>query len=553
MLPRLIMHRSLFSFALTLTLAFGFAASALADGGAANRCVAVIGTNDLHGVIEPQELHAGGKTLRYGGVLALSGYLERLRQKYGERIVLLDGGDLYQGTIASNLSWGKAIIQAYNTLGYTGSAIGNHEFDFGGGDISDDLLAVIKQRIAEAKFPFLAVNIFEKATHQRIAWPNVQPSMIVDAGGIKVGILGVSTVETPRVTRPQNVATLEFLEPAPFVIAEARKLRSQGAQLVVLVGHLGGSCSKLVDPHDLSSCEPGAELFELIAKLPEGTLDVAVGGHTHAYVAQWVNGVATIEAGARGRSFGWVEACLANEGGIAKAQSKIMTPPTLCLDEWQDGGCRKRKDPVPVRPATFLEGPVVPTTAITQVMKPYIDEVKTTYGKALGVHLAKPLSRDASPGLGEVVCHAVANAAQAGICVQNKGGVRADLPAGELTYGQVFEVLPFDNKVAVLQLTAKELQEFVELLFKRRDGNVPFIHGLTVQVQKEGLVLLQADGSPLKEGARYKVATSDFLAQGGEGLDEVFKAVAPSDLTILSVDMREALIAYLKSHHPAKR
>ena len=97
----------------------------------APRCVTIAGTNDLHGAITPQHLKQFDKTLRWGGVLAQSGYVQRLRDVYGDRLLLLDGGDLFQGTMVSNLSRGEAVITAYNEMGYTASAIGNHEFDYG--------------------------------------------------------------------------------------------------------------------------------------------------------------------------------------------------------------------------------------------------------------------------------------------------------------------------------------------------------------------------------------------------------------------------------------
>ncbi len=516
-------------------------------------CVTIIGTNDLHGVVEPQVLTVGDKQLRYGGMLALSGYLQTLRRRYGERLVLVDGGDLYQGTLISNLSEGRAIIAGYNILGYAASAIGNHEFDFGAGEAGgNDKLAVVKQRIAEAKFPFLALNVFERATHRRVEWKNTRPSVLRDAGGMKVGILGVSTIETPKVTRTENVTSLEFVDPVPHVIAGARQLRAEGARLVVLIGHVGGKCSDLVDPHDLSSCEPGAELFDLIERLPAGTIDVAVGGHTHAYVAQWVRGVATIEAGARGRSLGWVDACLGQNGRIDPKASKIYRPVTLCLDEWADGGCNARKNPPATRPATFFDQPVVPDPKLTEALSPYFAKVEKTNRAPLGVKLPGPLYRDeGSPGLGEVLCEATAKAASAPISIQNRGGLRADLPAGELTFGQVFEVLPFDNHVAVMEISGAELTKLVEHLAKRRSGVPPFVYGLEVASKGKSFELRLAGGKLVQPEQRYTVATSDFLAMGGEGIDELLPGLTAEHRRVSPTGMREALIAFLKERYPS--
>src|SRR5690349_11951301 len=91
----------------------------------APRCLAVLSTNDIHGSVDATETKAGDQKIRSGGLLALASYLEPLRQKYGKRLLLLDGGDIYQGTLTSNLSEGAALIAAMNALGYDGAAIGN--------------------------------------------------------------------------------------------------------------------------------------------------------------------------------------------------------------------------------------------------------------------------------------------------------------------------------------------------------------------------------------------------------------------------------------------
>ena len=112
--------------------------------------------------------------------MAWSGYLDRIREKHGGKVLLVDAGDIYQGTLISNYGEGKVMVAAYNTLGYHAAAVGNHDFDFGPGKAgSSDRLAVIKQRTAEASFPVLALNVFEKATKKRVEWPNTAPSRLV--------------------------------------------------------------------------------------------------------------------------------------------------------------------------------------------------------------------------------------------------------------------------------------------------------------------------------------------------------------------------------------
>ncbi|MBI3178685.1 MAG: metallophosphatase, partial [Deltaproteobacteria bacterium] len=374
---------------------------------AAQECVAVVATSDLHGAIEPQRADAAAP--RIGGVEGLSGYVNSLRELNGERTVLVDGGDLFQGTLASNLSKGRAVVDAYNLLGYDAVAIGNHEFDFGAETPgSSDLLGALKTRISEARFPFLGINVYERRTHQRAAW--AKPSVVVDRGGVKIGIIGAATPETARVTRPQNVVSLEFRDPVPLVVAEARRLRAQGARLVVLVMHIGGRCARTRDPYDLSSCEARSDLCTLLSHLPAGSIDVAVGGHTHQEVAHWVHGVATVQPGARAQKIAWVDACLRQDGGLDQSRSRIHPIIDVCLDEWRDGGCGRRKERVDLVAATFRRKPLAPDPAVAQAMTPYLAAVREAYQRPIGVHLSEPLLRDGTPSLGELIGEALVRA-----------------------------------------------------------------------------------------------------------------------------------------------
>src|SRR5216683_4674969 len=150
----------------------------------------IVGTNDLHGWI--------------GGLPTFAGYLSILRADNPDGTLLLDAGDLFQGTLAANLSEGAVVVDAYNYLGYQASAIGNHEFDYGPeGPISvalvpgSDPFGALKQRLRQANFPFLAVNIYDARTGERPQWLTNDGTMVVERKGLKIGILGLITPTTP--------------------------------------------------------------------------------------------------------------------------------------------------------------------------------------------------------------------------------------------------------------------------------------------------------------------------------------------------------------------
>jgi len=218
----------------------------------ATRTITIIGTSDLHGALERLPL--------FGGFVA---NLRAARAADGGGVLLVDAGDLFQGTLESNVAEGADVVRAYNRLGYTASAVGNHEFDYGpvGPDATPqspdaDRRGALKARAREATFPFVVANILDEQTGKRIDWPNMPASAIVEVAGVTVGIVGASTEATPTTTMPVNFVGLKMAPSAAEAIAdEAKRLRARGAQLVVLAMHAGSECRDNHEPDDLSSCD----------------------------------------------------------------------------------------------------------------------------------------------------------------------------------------------------------------------------------------------------------------------------------------------------------
>jgi 5'-nucleotidase len=249
--------------------------------------LSIVGTTDLHGNIFPRN--------GQGGLAVFAGYVNNLRVTRaadGGAVVLIDAGDTFQGGIESNLSEGAIVVDAYGVLGYTAAVIGNHEFDFGPVDTAEgrqvlgrDPRGAIKAAARRARFPFLAANLVDEATGRAIDWPNVRPSVLVDAAGVKVGIVGVMTIDALRATLRVNVQGLRASPLAEAIADEASKLRAAGAQIVIAGAHAGGACAEFEDSADLSSCDSLSEIFQVARSLPRGLVDVIAAGHTHQGLA----------------------------------------------------------------------------------------------------------------------------------------------------------------------------------------------------------------------------------------------------------------------------
>jgi 5'-nucleotidase len=524
----------------------------------------IVGTNDWHGWAQPHQARGpDASTVEEGGLALYASVLKLLRAETGGRLLVLDAGDIFQGTLVSNLSEGAVMVDAFNALGMDAVAVGNHEFDYGpvGPAVvptkpGDDPVGALKARIAQAHFPFLAANVVEADTGKAPAWLGSGTAMR-DVGGVRVGIVGLATPETPRTTNPLNVAGLRFLPLAPAAKAAAERLRAQGAEVVVVVAHAGGRCEDLRDPNDVTACRPGEEIFAMLNQLPPGTVDAVVAGHTHRAVGHFVHGTPVIETSALGRSFGLISFELDPKTrrpipGATSIQADVplcerVVEGTVKCDASVLGSGK------PVVPASFHGQPLHPDQEMVALLAPAIAKVAVAQAQPLGVDVPVTLHRDsnAESALGSATADALRQMEGADVGLLNSGGLRADLVAGPLTYGHLYETFPFDNAVATLQLNATELRALLQAILAH--GRVPQQSGLKLAVAAcpKGLQVMAvtlADGTALADGKVYRVVLPDYLARGGDGL-EAFMATVPADRLDLGerrpLNFRDALAADL--------
>ncbi len=523
----------------------------------------IVGTNDWHGWAEPHQAHTkDGATVEEGGLALYASVVKQLRKETGGRLLVLDAGDIFQGTLVSNLSEGAVMVDAFNALGVDAVAVGNHEFDYGpvGPAVvpvaaGDDPVGALKARIAQAQFPFLAANIVEASTGAPPGW--LRGTTLRDVGGVRVGIIGLITVETPNTTNPVNVAGLRFLPLAPTAKAAAEQLRAQGAQVVVVVAHAGGKCEDLRNPHDVTKCNPGEEIFAMLNQLPPGTVDAVVAGHTHRAVGHFVNGTPVIETSALGRSFGLISLEMDSSTRRPLAASTRIEAEVALCERVVEGTLRCDASALekgrPLVAASFHGQPLHPDGAMQQRLAPALAAVAQVQAQPLGVEVPVTLRREGNgeSALGSATADALRRMEGADVGLLNAGGFRADLAAGPLTYGHLYETFPFDNQVATLQLTAAELRGLLGAILAH--GRVPQQSGLKLAVaacpgglQVMGVAL--ADGTALQDGRLYRVVLPDYLARGGDGLQAFMKTLPPERLDLgerRPQNLRDALAADL--------
>jgi 2',3'-cyclic-nucleotide 2'-phosphodiesterase (5'-nucleotidase family) len=458
--------------------------------------------------------------------------------------VLVDAGDMFQGTLPSNLAEGAPVVAAYGALGYAAAAIGNHEFDYGpvGPAASphgpgDDPRGALKARAATAPFPFLDGNLVDSATGAPPPWTNVRPTTLVTLAGLKVGIVGVTTISTPRTTLAANFAGLATRPLSPAIAEAAQALRHQGAALVIAAAHAGGECKAFADPRDLSSCVADSEIFRVASGLPAGAVDAIVAGHTHQGIAQVVAGVPVIQSFANGRAFGRIDLTIDLRAGRVVG-ARLFPPQEICAPE----RCPAER---------YEEAPVVPDAAVAAAIAPALAAAQARRDQPLGVVVTAPIPRahkTESP-LGNLIVDLMRVARPgADVALTNGGGLRADLPAGPLRYGALFEAQPFDNQFATIALSGGELAEVVARNLARDNGIVS-IAGVRARARCAGdrlaVTLTRADGRPVAPRDRLTLVTSNFLATGGDGLFP--EAVAARARLDDGPPIREALAAALQA------
>lgn len=550
----------------TLALAACIAAAAAGAARAAESeiTLSIVGTNDLHG-----RLFTDGEGR--GGLDVLGGYLDNLRAARaadGGAVLLFDAGDTFQGGIESNLSEGLMVVDAYNALGYTALAIGNHDFDYGPvdprGPVAEWLAAgvpdhdlrdqrgALKAAAARARFPFLAANTLDAATGEPVRWPNVSPATLVTAAGVRIGIVGGMTETGLKQTLAAHVVGLANAALVPRIAHEAAKLRAQGAEIVLLVTHAGGWCGETRDPRDLSSCDGGAEIFRVAHELPAGTVQGIVAGHTHGTVAHFVDGVPIVSVPNFGVAFGRMDLVLdARTRQIARVD--IHAPQRVCSRVAEGGACSVAPAGAP---AEYEGKPVAPSARVIAAIRPELERVRTMRAQPLGVVADTPLARSSGPesAIGNLYADALRAAVpDADVALSygpGRGGLRTDVAAGPVSFGAVYDVFPFDNRITRVELTGAQLTRVLaEQLPQLADGRrgLLAISGLraTITCDDNGpnVALAYDSGAAVAAAEKLVVAAASFSAgRAAWAALEHELAVAPRELPLL---VRDAAMAWL--------
>lgn len=456
----------------------------------------VLATHDLHGALQPV-VYPWSQERPIGGAQALNSTVRKLTADCACPTIHVDGGDLMQGTLESNLMNGAATVAFFNYLGLDATAVGNHELDWG----VDTLL----QRQQEARYGWLAANVFEVETGARPAW--AKPYLVLEESGLRIAVIGYATIDTPATLRPSVTAPYEFRSGYAALAPVIDEVWSQSPDFVIIAAHAGGECRDNV-------CE--GELVELARAIPAGRVHMIAGGHDHSAGQGLVNGIPIVRAGANGRAVAVVDLYKSADGVSFTTEN-----------------------------ATVYADAIVEDTQLAALLVPFEASASERGAREITI-LSDTLTndRDGDRRLGELIADALRAATNADVGMQNSGGVRANLLAGPVTYGDLFRVLPFDNKLVTLTMTGSQLRALaMQASPSYYYSNLHIVFDPALELSRQVRDVTFADGSPLIPDAQYTLATVDFLADGGDGL--ALLSTLPREQT--GISNLDVLIAYIQT------
>lgn len=497
-------------------------------------------TNDIHGGIDrypatfmnpdfPPILGGGGSAATYiKGVrkLSIAGSRDNL---------LIDAGDFFQGHPIGTMSEGRAVIIYMNMIGYDFMAIGNHEFDLG----EDVLIKTLKM----SEFPILSCNIAKKGTNELVDY--AIPYKIIEKLGLRIGVIGLTTTDTEQMSFPDNIKNVDFLPAKPQLQKYVNLVREKNVDLVIVIGHMGLPYEPQ-PVYDVRYSNPDEEKEERrwgydaqeLAHEVEG-IDIFFGGHMHKGFAKPWEDPETHTMVFQGYAYG------SNVGHVTIKIDKD----TKTISGYESPAINEGVL------VTMFEDEFIPDEVISDtilVMQAIAEEGMDEIIGEAGMNITK-FGSGTQNLIGNLVCEAMLDYTDADFAFMNLGGIRDELLSGPISYRNIFNVMPFDNQIVLIEVDGKFLKEIIET---RVSGSRHGLRtaGIKVVINRKRenfnrVSELLICGESWQADKIYKIATSDFLLQGNAGLALLTK-VPESKITRYEQGLRDVIVEYIRENSP---
>jgi 5'-nucleotidase/UDP-sugar diphosphatase len=504
-----ILRKSLVAVAIALLLPFAAAWAAGED-----QTLVILHTNDLHG--HPLKFTYQGIP-DVGGLPAIATIVQQSRATH-KNVLLLDAGDVNTGRAESNLFKAVPDILGLNYMGYDAMTLGNHEFD--------NPLHILRKQERLARFPFLSANVRTKNGEAV-----VRPYVMKRFDGFKVAVLGLTLKETKEIGYPDHVKDLVFEDEVKAARRLVKVLKNK-ADIVIALVHLG------IWDHETKGSK------RLAAKV-QG-IDLIIDGHTHTDLTEpvYVNGTPIVQA------FQW---------GLKMGKA------TMTVRDGRVAGFRWESIPVNLKEKIKLPDGTESFRPMGEIyeedpfllvaLTPYADKVESLLSEVIG-NAEAPFSnentRKQETEIGNLVADSMlwsTRSLKTDFALQNGGGIRVGLPAGEITKKKIYEILPFDNTVVALKMKGRQVLRLFDHMaaVPAGSGAFPQISGgvrFTINAAARKIEGVTINGRPIDPDRIYAMATNSYLAGGGDGYKILLEALDRYDT---STFQRDILVEYIAS------
>lgn len=487
------------------------------EGGPGNRGtvdVQIQGINDFEGNLLPTELDGQ----QAGGAAYLAAYLDEYQEKANSTIRVHAGDMAGASPLISGYFFDEPAIRALNLMGFDVGAVGNHDLDEG----PDELMRLLNggQREGEpersdadfegANFPYLAANTVYEDTGE----PLLEPYEIVKRKGAKVGFIGVITPQAEDKIVPDAIEPFEFLDISETVNRYSAELERKGVDSVVVLAHESGS-QEVQKP---GAPAEGPVIDE--TRQMSDAVDLVVGGDTSSYVNTEIDGKRVVQSFDKGTSF---------------------NDTTLTIDRHTSEVVDTESEIVPV----YTEG-VAPDPEVQSLVDDYSERIAEVESEEVGEAAEDITTETDAAGesaLGSLIADAQRQTTGADIAFMNPGGIRTDIQQGSVTYGDLYDVQPFDNAMVTQEFTGAQILSVLEQQFEEDVDTILQPSGIEYAYDANGEISdATVNGEPLDEGATYTVAANNFLTGGGDGFTTLEEGTNPETL---GSDL-DALVEYIE-------
>lgn len=512
----------------------------------------LLGFNDFHGQLSPRTL----SNRPVGGAAVLASYLKSASKGLEDSTFIVHAGDFVGASPPNSaLLQDEPSISFLNTLAnddckYKNTSkpkcnvvgtLGNHEFDEGkaellrlldGGNHANGPFLDAKWK--GSRVPYVSANVVDAESGK----PILPPYVIKKLPSVPVAIIGAVLKETPTVVTPSGVAGLKFLDEAEAINKYIPELQAQGVHTFIVTIHQGLSQTSYEGPTSGNAAAPSGALLDVIRRLNDD-IDVVISGHTHAFTNAIVNndhGVPILVTQAFSASTAYADIDLV----VDKKTNDVVSKSAQVVTTWGDAGPGLTPDPVVRDLVAAADAKVAPL--VNQVVGQATAAITRTQNAA------------GESALGNLIADAQRASVAADFAFMNPGGIRADLPAGTITWGTLFTVQPFGNTVVKLSLTGQQIYDLLNQQWGApmpAGGRLLQISGLQYtwdsSVAEGGQRVTEvrdSNGLPISVSEVYDIAANSFLAGGGDNFSTFTKSPTqqggPIDLDAL-IDHIETL------------